>query len=129
MKSIPSENRVDWLALHLVPGLGNMTFKKLLDRFGDPAEVFRASLTDLAQVEGLRRQVAQSIAQREFSLDPQNVLRDLEKYGARVVTFSDPIYPEPLREIHDPPMVLYAKRFMILYFLYIAYIKVYFAFS
>jgi len=109
MKSIPSENRVDWLALHLVPGLGNMTFKKLLDRFGDPAEVFRASLTDLAQVEGLRRQVAQSIAQREFSLDPQNVLRDLEKYGARVVTFSDPIYPEPLREIHDPPMVLYTR--------------------
>jgi DNA processing protein len=109
MKSIPSEDRVDWLALHLVPGLGNMAFKKLLDRFGDPAEVFRAKLTDLAQVEGLRKQVALRITKREFSLDPQNVLRDLEKYGARVMTFSDPTYPEPLREIHDPPMVLYTK--------------------
>jgi DNA processing protein len=109
MKSIPSENRVDWLALHLVPGLGNMTFKKLLDRFGDPAEVFRANLADLVQVEGLRKQVAQSIARRKFSLDPLNVLRDLEKYDARVVTFSDPTYPGPLREIHDPPMVLYTK--------------------
>jgi DNA processing protein len=109
MKSIPSENRADWLALHLVPGLGNVAFKKLLDRFGDPAEVFRANLTDLAQVEGLRKQVAQRIVQREFSLDPLNVLRDLEKIGARMVTFSDPTYPEPLREIHDPPMVLYIK--------------------
>ncbi len=109
MKSIPSENRVDWLALHLVPGLGNMAFKKLLDRFGDPAEVFRAKPADLAQVEGLRKQVAQRIAQREFSLDPHNVLRDLDKHGARMVIFSDSTYPEPLREIHDPPMVLYIK--------------------
>jgi DNA processing protein len=109
MKSIPPENRVDWLALHLVPGLGNMAFKKLLDRFGDPAEVFRAAPKDLAQVEGLRKQVAQGIAQQRFSQDPQSVLRDLEKLEARMVVFSDPDYPEPLREIHDPPMVLYAK--------------------
>src|SRR4030042_4927274 len=109
MKMIPSENRADWLALHLVPGLGNLTFKKLLDRFGDPAEVLRANLTDLAQVEGLRKKVAQSIVRREFNLDPLKVLRDLERYGARLVTFSDPAYPEPLREIHDPPMVLYTK--------------------
>jgi DNA processing protein len=109
MKSIPSENRVDWLALHLVPGLGNMAFKKLLDRFGDPAEVLRAAPKDLAQVEGLRKQVAQGIAQRRFSQDPQSVLMDLEKLGARIVVFSDPEYPEPLREIHDPPMVLYTK--------------------
>ena len=109
MKSIPSDNRVDWLALHLVPGLGNIAFKKLLDRFGDPAGVFRAKLTDLAQVEGLRKQVAQRILEREFSQDPQKVLKDLESLGARMVIFSDPAYPEPLTEIHDPPMVLYMK--------------------
>ncbi|MGE5843007.1 MAG: DNA-processing protein DprA [Deltaproteobacteria bacterium] len=109
MNSIPSENRVDWLALHLVPGLGNMAFKKLLERFGDPAQVFRAASTDLAQVDGLRRQVVQGIVQRRFSQDPQVVLRDLEKHGARVLIFSEPAYPEPLREIHDPPMVLYVK--------------------
>ena len=111
MKSILSEHRVDWLALHLVPGLGNMAFKKLLERFGDPAEVFRAAPTDLAQVGGLRKQVTQGIAQRRFSQDPQSVLRDLEKLGARMVIFSDPTYPEPLREIYDPPMVLYTKRY------------------
>ena len=110
MKSIPSDNGVDWLALHLIPGLGNMAFRSLLDRFGDPTEVFRAKLTDLAQVEGLRKQVAQRILERAFSQDPQKVLRDVEKLGARVVIFSDPAYPEPLREIHDPPMVLYINR-------------------
>lgn len=109
MRSIPSQNRVEWLALHLVPGLGNMAFKKLLDHFGDPALVFKASLTDLSQVEGLRRQVAQRIARQEFSIDPSTVLKDLEARGARMLTFSDPAYPGPLREIHDPPMVLYTK--------------------
>jgi len=109
MKSIPSESRVDWLALHLVPGLGNMAFKKLLERFGDPSQVLQAKPTDLAQVEGLHRQVVQGIVQRRFSQDPQSVLRDLETEGARMVIFSDPEYPEPLREIHDPPMVLYTK--------------------
>jgi DNA processing protein len=109
MTCIPSENRVDWLALHLVPGLGNIAFRKLMDRFGDPAEVFRAKLTDLAQVEGLRKPVAQGIVQRRFSQDPEGVLRELEKSGARAVIFSDAEYPDPLREIHDPPMLLYMK--------------------
>jgi DNA processing protein len=109
MKSILSEHRVDWLALHLVPGLGNMAFKKLLERFGSPADVFRASAADLAQVEGLRKQVARRILRQEFSLDPQSVLKDLEKQGAGLAIFTDPAYPEPLREIHDPPMVLYTK--------------------
>jgi DNA processing protein len=109
MKGIPSDSRVDWLALHLVPGVGNIAFKKLLERFGDPTEVFRAKLTDLAQVEGLRKHIAQKVVQREFSLDPHKVLRDLEKQGASLVVYSDPTYPVPLREIHDPPMVLYTK--------------------
>jgi len=109
MKGVPSQNRVDWLALHLVPGLGNTAFKKLLDHFGDPALVFKASLAELSHVDGLRRQVAQRIARQEFSLDPLTVLKDLEAYGAGMLTFTDPAYPEPLREIHDPPMVLYTK--------------------
>jgi DNA processing protein len=86
-----------------------MAFKKLMERFDDPAQVFRAKTTDLAQVEGLRRQVVQGIAQRRFSQDPQRVLKELEDQGARMVIFPDPDYPEPLREIHDPPMVLYTK--------------------
>jgi DNA processing protein len=47
--------------------------------------------------------------EREFSHDPEKVLKDLESLGARMVIFSDPAYPDPLREIHDPPMVLYMK--------------------
>jgi DNA processing protein len=109
MKSAPSDSRVDWLALHLVPGLGNVAFKKLLERFGDPAEVFRARAADLARVEGLRKQAVEGIVQRRFSQDPQSVLRELEKHEARIVVFPDPGYPEPLRDIHDPPMVLYTK--------------------
>lgn len=99
----------DWLALHLIPGLGNLTFKKLLEKFGNPARVLGASVTELLEVEGLRREIARRISKSEFSLPPSKVLRSLEQGGARVIIYTDPVYPEALKEIHDPPMVLYLR--------------------
>jgi DNA processing protein len=104
-----SDNRWAWLALHLVPGLGNVAFKNLLERFGAPEEIFCATLGDLMDVDGLRKEVARKIVAREYTSDPENVLSTLERGNARVVTYADPDYPPPLREIHDPPMVLYIK--------------------
>jgi DNA processing protein len=99
----------DWLALHLIPGLGNLTFKKLLDRFGSPAQVLRSGTRELLEVEGLRREIARRIVKKEFSADPSKVLRSLEKWDAKILTFGNPAYPASLREIHDPPMVLYLR--------------------
>jgi len=49
-----SERIVTWIALKMIPNLGNITYRRLLDRFGDPEAVFRATLDDLREVEGLR---------------------------------------------------------------------------
>lgn len=99
----------DWLALHLIPGLGNLTFKKLLEKFGNPARVLGASMPELLEVEGLRKEIACRISKKEFSPAPSKVLRSLERWEARVVIYTDRAYPVALREIHDPPMVLYVK--------------------
>ncbi|MFO7461973.1 MAG: DNA-processing protein DprA [Desulfatiglandales bacterium] len=99
----------DWLALHLIPGLGNLTFKKLLEKFENPARVLEATMEELLQVEGLRKEIARRISRKEFSSAPSKVLRTLDRWGARMVVFSDPLYPEVLKEIHDPPMVLYLR--------------------
>jgi DNA processing protein len=104
-----SNKRLDWLALSLVPGLGSVGIKNLLAKFGTPEEIFGAKLHDLMAVEGIRRELASRIVKRDFSLDPSHVARKLEKLEVRVVTYEDPLYPAPLREIHDPPMVLYLK--------------------
>ncbi len=99
----------DWLAIHLIPGLGNLTFKKLLDRFGSPAQILSSRKRELLGVEGLRSEIAGRIVRKEFSTDPSKVLRALEKWGGKLLTFADPAYPESLKSIHDPPMVLYLR--------------------
>jgi len=95
--------------LHLVPGLGNIAFKNLLEAFGGPEEIFCATLADLMKVVGLRKEIACRIVAREYTSDPDKVLSRLARRNARVITYADPDYPPPLREIHDPPMVLYVK--------------------
>jgi DNA processing protein len=60
-------------------------------------------------VPGMRRAVAQRIIGKEFDSDPEKELGKAEKCGARIITYLDSTYPELLREIHQPPMVLYVK--------------------
>jgi DNA processing protein len=104
----PNE-RLDWLALSLVPGLGSVSIKNLLAKFGTPSEIFEAKLNDLMAVEGIRKDLAWRIVKREFSIDPPQAVKKLEKLEVRIVTHADSMYPALLREIHDPPMVLYLR--------------------
>jgi DNA processing protein len=99
----------DWLALHLIPGLGNAICQNLLEKFGGPREIFKAGISDLMDVEGIRAAVAQKIAQRDFTDDPEKVLHKVEEVGAKIITYGDQAYPSELREIYAPPLLLYLK--------------------
>ena len=102
------EEELHWLALTLVPGLGTRMAGKLLDRFRSPQAVFRASRTEL-EGAGISGMVAQSIASGcsfEDALDQQHKMAET---GAAVVARNDPRYPQMLREIFDPPVLLFAR--------------------
>jgi DNA processing protein len=103
------DKRCGWLALQMIPGLGNIACRNLLDRFGDPDHVFQVSLSDLTGIEGLRKEVAQRIVNRELEADPCEELAKTEKCGARIIPYLDPSYPVALKEIHDAPILLYVK--------------------
>lgn len=106
--SLSREEELHWLALTLVPGLGTRNAGKLLDRFRTPQAVFRASRTEL-EAAGVSGSVAQSIASGcsfEDALDQQRKMAERE---AVVITRSDPRYPALLREIFDPPILLFAR--------------------
>jgi len=103
------DSKFNWLALKMIPNLGNITYKRLLDRFGDPATVFQATLKDLREVEGVRKETAKRIVSRAWEGSPEHELVGLRRYGARLITMFDSSYPEDLREIHDPPPLLYLK--------------------
>jgi DNA processing protein len=63
----------------------------------------------LSEVDGIRKEVALAIFQKRYSGDPVKEINKAESHGVRILTYSDPTYPRLLKEIHDPPMVLYIK--------------------
>jgi DNA processing protein len=102
------EEELYWLALRLVPGLGARTSGKLLDLFRTPQALFRASRTEL-ETAGVSGAVAQSIASGCTFDDAVAQQEKMAAAGARAITLGEPGYPQALREIFDPPILLYAR--------------------
>ena len=102
------EEELYWLALRLVPGLGPRTAGKLLERFRTPRAIFRASRSEL-EGAGVSGSVAQSIASGCAFEDAAGQREKMAQAGATLVALSDPRYPAALREIYDPPILLYAR--------------------
>jgi DNA processing protein len=101
-------NTLQWLALTLTEGLGPTRSKRLVEYFGGVAGIFRASLTEL-EAAGLRASSAQSIfTGMSVDLAQQEMVKVADS-KADVVTLDDPRYPQRLKEIYDPPLVLYVR--------------------
>lgn len=97
-----------WLALALTPGLGPTRIKKLIEQYGTAERVFHASLTEL-EATGMRAVSAQSIATgKSLELAQQECAKAVEA-RARIISLSDPEYPQRLKEIYDPPVILFVK--------------------
>jgi DNA processing protein len=102
------EEELHWLALKLVPGLGTRIAGKLIQRFRTPMAVFRASRTELESA-GVSSAVAQSIASGCTFDDAVAQQQRLQDTGTTTVAITDPEYPAQLREIYDPPVLLFAR--------------------
>ncbi len=106
--AIDQEEELHWLALRLVAGLGARGAVRLLERFGFPQAVFRASRSELEEA-GLSGAVAQSIASGCAFEEAVLQHRKMRESGVDLVPLRDPRYPPLLREIYDPPVVLFAR--------------------
>jgi DNA processing protein len=104
-----AEDLFHWLALNLVPGVGSTLFKRLLDRFKTPEAVFRASAKDLRMIEGLAEKVVQAIGQGPFEKEVERELYLLKEVGGCILTLNNESYPERLKNIYDPPPLLYVR--------------------
>jgi DNA processing protein len=102
------EEELHWLALKLIPGLGTRGSVRLLERFHSPQAVFRASRTEL-EAAGMSGAIAQSIASGCTFDEAVTQHEKMAACGAVVITMGDPRYPLPLREIFDPPVLLFAR--------------------
>jgi len=102
-------SREAYIALNMVDGIGPIRVRALRDRFGEAQAILDASKTELMQVEGVGEEVARNITSWREKVDLDAELQRIEKSGVRVVCRDDAEYPKNLREIYDPPLVLYVK--------------------
>jgi len=96
-----------FIALNLLPGIGPVRVRRMMEVFGSGTAILQAGAAKLRQVEGIGSEIAQSIAGWEKIIDLGAEIARVEKAGVIVVAQSDEAYPDQLREIHDPPLVLY----------------------
>ena len=99
---------LEWLAVSLTPGLGPTKARKLVEHFGGVEAVFHASLTELEST-GIQAVSAQSIATGKSAELAREEIARAAAAGVTVVSLEDPCYPSRLKEIYDPPLVLYVR--------------------
>src|SRR5690242_8294833 len=101
-------NELYWLALTLTPGLGPTRSKRLVDFFGSVEAIFNASLTEL-EAAGLPVQAAQAIGTGRSMELAHDEAAKVAAAEIQIISVDDPQYPPRLRQIYDPPLVLYVR--------------------
>jgi DNA processing protein len=111
---MPMELRIDAarraeLTLALVPDVGPLLRQRLLESFGDAAQVLAASRDQLQQVPGIGAKISTNIVQADQLVDLDAQLALVHQHGLRIWFPADAQYPPLLRQIHDPPGVLFGR--------------------
>jgi DNA processing protein len=97
------------VALNMIEHVGPVRLRKLLEHFPDPPAILRGTCDRIQRVPGIGEETAAAIANWEKTIDLTAELKRIEQYGCEIVIPEDEVYPELLRQIYDPPIVLYAK--------------------
>src|SRR5215813_1066407 len=97
-----------WLALTFTPGLGPTRSRKLAEHFGGAQAVFQATLTEL-EATGIQVVSAQALANgKSLDLAQQEMLR-AASLGVNCVFLEHASYPARLKQIYDPPIIIYVR--------------------
>ena len=97
-----------WVWLSELKGLRNQTRLALLRRFGDPESIFYADADELLLTEGVERSQLKLLKNHDLT-PADRILADCQRLDIQLLTFSDAAYPGRLKNIYDPPALLYCK--------------------
>lgn len=95
--------------LNMVDGIGSVRCKKLVAFFGRPQLIFKAGLNDIMATGILTARMVERVldAPRKYDVDAE--IKSAQESGIRILTLLEDDYPKLLKEIYDPPFVLYVK--------------------
>lgn len=102
------------LFLTKIDGLGTVRIKRLIDKFGKASEVFKSSIAELSEIENISDKTAKVILKSyssftDFDDDFNECIKNAERQNIRILALHDDDYPELLKRIYDPPVILYVK--------------------
>lgn len=95
------------IRLALIPGVGPAIRRALLDRFGSAEAALAAAPSQLRQAPGVGAKLMQKIIDAEQAVDAEAELRLCAEQGVTILSDEDPAYPRLLREIYNPPGILF----------------------
>jgi len=97
-----------WVGFNLVPGIGPVRLRALKDHFGDLSEAWRATPDQLREA-GLRRRAIENLLRERARLSLDRELSKIRRTGVHLLCWDDQAYPTHLRNIYDPPPLLYVR--------------------
>jgi len=100
---------VDTLRLSLIPGVGPRIRRALLQRLGSSRAVLQAAPSELHEVPGVGPKLTRKITAAMEEIDVEREIALCREHDVEILTEDDDAYPRMLREIHDPPGVLFVK--------------------
>ena len=97
-----------WVGFNLIKGIGAVRMQALINHFDDLESAWKASPVDLAGA-GLSLKLIERILQAREQVDLEKVWAKIESQGIKILTWEDEAYPQRLKEIEQPPPVLYIR--------------------
>jgi DNA processing protein len=101
--------REAFVALNMIEHVGPVRVRQLLEHFGDAPAILAANKSQLLRVQGIGEDTADAIANWEKNVHLADELKRIQDFGCHILIQQDEAYPELLRQIYDPPIVLYVK--------------------
>ena len=103
----PTKTFQSIVQLNMTKGVGARTYFKLMAALGSAEAILQASRDQLSRIEGVTESAVDAIIAGRDSIDVEAELALVEKMGAQIVTIEDADFPEHLKKVYDPPLVLY----------------------
>lgn len=96
-----------WLAFNSIEGLGAVSIMKIWNHFNSMKEAWSASGADLYEINNISNSIIEKIITQRQKINPDNLIDDIHKDDIKILCITDSKYPELLKEIYDPPVILY----------------------
>lgn len=97
-----------WIGFNLIKGIGAVRLHGLIQHFGDLGAAWKAQPAELAEA-GLGARVIERVVEARETVDLEKIFESIHSQGIKILTWQDETYPARLKEIDQPPPVLYVR--------------------